>query len=97
MAHILTNDEAFAALRISSADECPGLELLLSAVDDGIKTETGFDWTTLTTAYTAIDPTAKLAAQLMLIAMAEGTPLPTAYTYKIVQLDAKAKEAAASA
>jgi hypothetical protein len=93
MAHILTDDEAFAVLRISTAEECPGLELLLNAVDDGIETETGHDWTT----DTLIDPTAKLAAQLMLISMSEGTPLPAAYTYKIVQLDAKAKEAAASA
>lgn len=90
--HILTQDEAFAALRISSADECPNLELLLSGVDDGIKTETGKDWA----ADTTIDATAKLAASLLLICLNEGTELPKSYGYKIAQLDAKVKEAAQS-
>jgi hypothetical protein len=94
--HILTDTEALAALRFAAAEEVPDLELLQSAVDDGIKTETGFDWATLTTTYTVIDPTAKLAARLMLICMFEGIPLPDAYRYKIVQLDAKAKEMAAN-
>ena len=92
MAHILTQEEAFSALRISSMDECPNLGLLMSAVDDGIKTETGKDWA----ADMTIDPTAKLAASLLLICLKEGTDLPKSYGYKIVQLEAKALEAAQS-
>jgi len=92
MAHILTQEEAFAALRISSTDECPNLELLMGAVDDGMKTETGKDWA----ADATIDPTAKLAASLLLICLNEGTELPKSYGYKIAQLDAKVKEAAQS-
>jgi hypothetical protein len=91
--HILTDIEAHAALRFDIADECPDLELLQSAADDGIKTETGHDWAV----DEIIDPTAKLAARIMLVSIFEGTPLPDSYRYKIVQLDAKAKGMAASA
>lgn len=92
MAHILTSDEAMGALRISSTDECPNLDMLLSAADDGIKAETGFDWAVITETYTAIDPTAKIAAMLLIISLNEGTDLPQTYGYKIGQLHAKALE-----
>lgn len=87
--HILTQSEAFNALHISSIDECPNLDMILSGVDDQIKSETGFDWKTLTSTYTAIDPTAKLCAAILLICMAEGTDIPQSYQYKIKQLYAK--------
>ena len=87
MAHILTDEEALSALRAGSPDEVPNFKMLLSAVDDGLLTETGRNWTTDST----IDPTAKLAAMLLLISLNDGTPLPDSYRYKVVQLDAKAK------
>lgn len=86
--HVLTQAEAFAALRISTADECPNLELILSAVDDGLKLETGHDWAGDAT----IDPTAKICASIALICAAEGKELPQSYSYKIKQLEAKARE-----
>lgn len=94
--HILTQTEAFNALHISDVAECPNLDLILAGVDDQIKTETGFDWKTLTSAYTAIDPTAKLCATILLICTTEGTDIPQSYQYKIKQLYAKAREAADS-
>lgn len=90
MAHILTDQEAIAVLRLSSIDDCPTLEMLLDAVDDGLRTETGHDWAS----DAAIDPTAKLAASILLVSLNDGVPLPEAYRYKIVQLDAKVKEVA---
>lgn len=85
MAHILTESEAVGALRAVSADEVLNLELLLSAVDDGLKTETGHDWA----ADTTIDPTAKLAASLLLVCLYDGTEVPVFYTQKVTQLEAK--------
>lgn len=93
MAHILTDQEAFNALHISSIDECPNLDMILSGIDDQIKSETGFDWKTLTDAYTVIDPTAKLCAAILLICMVEGTDIPRSYQYKIKQLYSKVQEA----
>ena len=72
MAHVLTNDEALNALRLTSTDECPNLEMLLSGVDDGLLTETGYDWS----ADTTIDPTAKLAASLLIVSLFDGSPVP---------------------
>lgn len=92
--HILTQAEAFNALHISSLDECPNLNMVLDGVDDQIKVETGFDWKTTTSAYTTIDPTAKLCAAILLICMNEGTDIPQNYQYKIKQLYAKAREMA---
>ena len=86
--HILTRDEAINALRISSSNECPNLELLLLAVDDSVKTETGHDWAQ----DDPIDPTAKLAASLFLISLFSGTDLPVMYGQTIIKLDAKEKE-----
>lgn len=91
MAHVLTNSEALAVLRLTTADDCPDLELLQSAVDDGLLTETGRNWSVDAT----IDPTAKLAASILLVALHDGTPVPDTYRYKIVQLDGKAKAAVA--
>ncbi len=87
MAHILTDAEALAALRLTEAADCPNLNMLMSAVDDGLFTETGYDWA----ADSVKDSTAKLAASILLVALNEGTPLPDSYRYKIVQLDAKVK------
>jgi len=89
--HILTPTEAYGALKISSAEECPNFEMFMSAVDDGIKTETGFDWAKITETYTTVDPTAKIAASLLLISLNDNLPVPAAYGYKITQLDAKVK------
>jgi hypothetical protein len=86
--HILTDDEAVGALRMASADDIANKEMLLTAVDDGIKTETGHDWT----ADNPIDPTAKLTASLLLISLYDGTDVPTFYTYKVAQLHAKVLE-----
>jgi hypothetical protein len=86
--HILTNDDVVGALRIACVDDIANLELLLSAVDDGIKTETGRDWTQ----DDPIDPTAKLAATLLFVNLYIGADVPNFYNYKIVQLHAKALE-----
>ncbi len=86
--HILKVDEAVETLRAASTDDIANLELLLSAVDDSIKTETGHDWVQ----DDPIDPTAKLAASLLLISLYDGTDIPAVYNQKIVQLHAKALE-----
>ncbi|MDD2297575.1 MAG: hypothetical protein PHX79_07145 [Sphaerochaetaceae bacterium] len=94
--HILTQTEAMNALHISSLDEYPNLDMELSGIDDQIETETGFNWATTTDTYTAIDPTAKLCASILLICFSEGTEIPQTYQYKILQLANKVKEAATS-
>jgi hypothetical protein len=90
MAHILTDAETVDTLRIASVGDIANKDMLLSAVDDGIKTETGHDWA----ADTTIDPTAKLTASILLVSLYYGTDLPVFYTYKIGQLYAKALEMA---
>ena len=87
MAHILFESEALASLRLTAPEDCPNLELLMDAVDDGIMAETGYDWSQDAIA----NPTAKLAASILIVCLNEGTPIPDSYRYKIVQLDAKAK------
>lgn len=94
--HILTQTEAFNALKISSVDEYPNLDMVLSGVDDQIKSETGFDWAALTADYAAIDPTAKLCAAILLICLTEGSEIPKTYGYKIIQLANKVKGASGS-
>lgn len=90
--HILTSDEAMNALRITSAEDCPNLEMLQNSVDDDIQKSTGHDWT----ADEPIDPTAKTAAMMMLICLREGKEPPEYYIQVLLKLDAKAKEAADS-
>lgn len=90
MAHILTDAEALAALRINDKTECPNYDLLMSSVDDALLVETGHDWA----ADATVDPTAKLAASILLVALSDGADPPKAYQYKITQLDAKAKATA---
>jgi hypothetical protein len=87
MAHILTDTEAIETLRVLATNEIATYEMLMSAVDDGIKTETGHDWA----ADTIINPTAKLAAALLLSCLYDGIDPPASYRYKIAQLDAKVK------
>lgn len=87
MPHILTDAEAMNALKISTYEECPEFELLQSAVDDGLLTETKHDWSS----DSPIDPTAKLAASILIVCLRDGTKFPDSYGYKVVQLDAKAK------
>ena len=86
--HILKPTEAVEALRVASVDDIANLELYLSSVDDSIKIETGHDWVQ----DDPIDPTAKLAASLLLISLYDGTDIPAIYNQKIIQLHAKALE-----
>jgi hypothetical protein len=86
--HILTPTEAMDALRISSPDECPNFELLLSTADDDLKTKTGHDWTV----DEKIDVSAKLAAALFIISVRDGVELSKFYWSKITELHAKALE-----
>ena len=85
--HILTQTEAFDALRISSADECPNLEMLLDSTDEELKSATGHDWSE----DEPVDPDAKTAAMLYLISLDDGVEVPQTYISKAVQLGAKAK------
>ena len=85
--HILTQVEAFDALRISSADECPNLEMLLDSTDEELKSATGYDWAK----DEPVDPDAKTAAMLYLISLDDGAEVPQTYISKTVQLGAKAK------
>jgi hypothetical protein len=65
---ILTLDEAASILDYTSPTEMPPKvsSVLLPAVDDFLKSATGKDWGTVTDTYTAIDPTAKMAAGVLL-------------------------------
>ena len=85
--HILTQIEAFDALRISSADERPNLEMLLDSTDEELKSATGYDWAK----DEPVDPDAKTAAMLYLISLDDGAEVPQTYISKTVQLGAKAK------
>ena len=85
--HILTQIEAFDALRISSADERPNLEMLLDSTDEELKSATGYDWAK----DEPVDPDAKTAAMLYLICLDDGVEVPQTYISKIIQLGAKAK------
>jgi len=60
---ILTMQEAGAALRLSDPYDYPQLDLILPAIDEALKTATGYDWG----ADAQIDPLAKLLAQVMLV------------------------------
>lgn len=85
--HVLTQEEAVNALRITSAEDCPNLEMLLSSTDEELKSATGHDWAQDET----IDPDAKTAAMLYLICLSEGLETSKTYSGKIIQLDAKVK------
>lgn len=63
---ILTVQETTDVLRLDDGDY-PQLDTLLLAVNEYLKTATGFDWATLTDTYTEIDPIAKLCATLLLV------------------------------
>ena len=65
---ILTPTEAMDALNYTDLSQMPNkvIGLLSPGVDAYIMTATGKDWGTLTAAYTAVDPLAKLAASLLL-------------------------------
>jgi hypothetical protein len=81
---ILTNQEAADVLRLPSTDD-PLVALTLPSIDDTIKSATGHDWA----ADAAIDPTAKLAASLLLSSLYYGLPVPEFYTQQIGQLHGK--------
>jgi len=87
MAHILTDDEAIGALRMTAKTDSPTFEMDLSGVDDDIKSATGYKCEDSEKA----DATAKAAAKILLICTVAGIPLPESYGYKIGQLDAKIK------
>jgi hypothetical protein len=66
---ILSQEDAYRALDYSSVDELPEkvASIFLPAIDDCLKSATGKDWGTLTEIYTAIDPTAKMVASILLV------------------------------
>lgn len=70
---ILTTEQARQALNFSSAADMPErvTTILLPGIDLVIKDATGKDWGTLTDTYTAVDPTAILAASALLVAWFE--------------------------
>jgi hypothetical protein len=92
MANILTQAQALNALRRVTIDEVPELPDLMGAVDDQIKSATGHDWA----ADAVTDPTAYVAARLLLIHLYFGSPLLDFYTGAITQLDGKVKNGEAT-
>lgn len=66
---LLTPDEAANMLGYTSTAQMPPqvTSVLLPAVDEFLKSATGKDWSVLTTTYTQIDPTAKMAAGVLLV------------------------------
>lgn len=74
---ILTAQEAASALDYTTADELPAKvqSIILPAVDNYLKDATGKDWGTLTETYTAIDPTAKMIAGVLLVRWFENPAL----------------------
>lgn len=67
---ILTDQEAREILGYDDpTQEMPArvTPILLPAVDNFLKDATGKDWGALTEAYAAIDPTAKMAAAVLLV------------------------------
>ena len=70
---ILTATEAYQSLDYTSADEMPEkvTSIFLPAIDNFLKDATGKDWGTLTDTYTAIDPTAKMIAGILLVRWVE--------------------------
>jgi hypothetical protein len=90
VAHILTYDEALGAIRETSLENVQNLELLLSAVDDTIRDETGNDWTE----DEVIEPQAKLAASLLFANLYDGADLSKYYYQVIVKLTAIARKRA---
>lgn len=85
MANILTQQQALNALRMVQASDCPELPDLMNAVDDKIRSETGHDWAT----DEKIDPSAYLAARLLIIHIHFGSPLLDSYNMIIGQLHGK--------
>jgi hypothetical protein len=93
---ILTPEEAASVLDYTSPAEMPPkvTSLLLPAVDDFLKSATGKDWGAVTATYTAIDPTAKMAAGILLARWFEnptqvGATFDVGVLSLIAQLEAK--------
>lgn len=63
MANILTQAEAQQALRLTVGESDPILDLVLPAVDEYLKTATGYDWT----ADATTNPLAKAAAIMLTV------------------------------
>jgi len=85
MPNILTQQEAINSIRIVQSSDCPELQTLMDAADDTIKSATGHDWS----ADETIDPSAKMAARLLIIHLFFGSPLLDSYGMYIGQLDGK--------
>lgn len=63
---ILTETEAKDMLGLDPETTYPQLAVVLPAIDEYIKTATGFDWGNLSETYTEVDPVAKMAASILL-------------------------------
>lgn len=66
---ILTAQEVADLLDYTSVDEVPPkvMSVLVPAIGQFLFDSTGKDWVTLTDVYTQIDPTAKMAAGVLLV------------------------------
>ena len=65
---ILSIDEAAFALNFAEAEQMPDkvMAILVPAVNSYLTNATGKDWAVITTAYSAIDPLAKMVASVVL-------------------------------
>ena len=66
---ILTNQEAAELLNYDDVDQTPPkvTSIFLPGIDSFLRDATGKDWGALTATYAAIDPTAKMAAGILLV------------------------------
>lgn len=66
---ILSAEAARDALDYTTINEMPPkvTSILLPGIDDYLKSATGKDWGKLTSAYTAVDPTAITVASILLV------------------------------
>ncbi len=101
---ILTSQEARDLLDYAAEEEMPAkvTSILLPAIDQFIEDATGKDWGTITETYTDIDPTAKMAAGVLLVRWFDnpgqiGTSNDIGVTSLIGQLNAKALQEAQAA
>lgn len=98
---ILTTQDARDILGYDTNEEMPArvTTILLPAIDQHLQDATGKDWGTLTDTYAAVDPTAKMAASVLLTRWFDdpsqtGTNNDVGITSLITQLEAKALQEA---